>query len=351
MNFQTQLIQWYRLNKRDLPWRQTRNPYFIWLSEIILQQTRVAQGMAYYQRFVSEFPTVVDLASADEEAVLKLWQGLGYYSRARNLHYTAKQIVALHQGKFPTTYEEIRSLKGVGDYTAAAISSFAFNKAHAVVDGNVYRVLSRYFGLENPIDTSTGKKEYAALANQLLDKKNPGEYNQAIMEFGALQCVPKLVNCAVCCFTTTCIAAQQNKQNFLPIKAKKTKQRTRYINYFFIECNEQVLVRQRGAGDIWQGLYEFPFIETENFQNENELLSGKEWQKIFAKSNPIISNVSGLNKHVLTHQILQVRFWKISVTELHFKHFLKHYKAVHIEELNHLPWSRLFENYLQNHKA
>lgn len=315
MDFATQLIQWYRQNKRDLPWRNTRNAYHIWLSEIILQQTRVAQGMPYYHSFVTRFSDVKDLAAADEDSVLKLWQGLGYYSRARNLHFAAKEIVQLHKGKFPQNYEAIRALKGIGDYTAAAIASFAFNKPHAVVDGNVYRVLARVFGIASPIDSLQGKKEFAALAQELLLTKSPAEYNQAIMEFGAMQCIPKNPACETCCLFEICEAARNKQVNQLPVKAKKTKQRSRYFNYLLIEQGVYTYIKQRGAGDIWQGLFEFPLLETTGDLSEKKLLQSPEWKAFFGITPYQIINVSPYHKHILSHQILQARFWTIRINK------------------------------------
>ncbi|MBL0046799.1 MAG: A/G-specific adenine glycosylase [Bacteroidetes bacterium] len=313
MDFAAQLIQWYRQNKRDLPWRNTRNAYHIWLSEIILQQTRVAQGMPYYHSFVTRFPDVMDLAAADEDSVLKLWQGLGYYSRARNLHFAAKEIVQKHKGKFPQNYEAIRALKGIGDYTAAAIASFAFNAPHAVVDGNVYRVLARVFGIASPIDSPQGKKEFATLAQALILKKNPAEYNQAIMEFGALQCLPNNPDCGTCCLLELCQAARNKQVGILPLKAKKTKQRTRYFNYLLLEQGAYTYIKQRGAGDIWQGLFEFPLLETTSDISEKELLQSPEWKAFFGNTPIQIVSISPYCKHLLSHQILQARFFTIRI--------------------------------------
>ena len=233
-HFSEKIIAWYDQNKRDLPWRNTKDAYLIWLSEIILQQTRVDQGMDYYLKFAKEFPTVKHLAKADNEKVMKLWQGLGYYSRARNLHTTAKIISEKYHGKFPDEYSDILSLKGVGNYTAAAIASFAFNKPYAVVDGNVYRVLARVFGIESPIDSTQGKKEFETLATELLDRKKPASHNQAIMELGALQCKPVNPDCSICALNTMCFAYSKKRINELPVKAKKTKVRNRYFNYIVL---------------------------------------------------------------------------------------------------------------------
>ena len=319
MIFSNKLISWYLQNKRDLPWRKTKNPYFVWLSEIMLQQTRVAQGMSYYLKFTETFPTVFDLAKADESTVLKMWQGLGYYSRARNLHATAKHIAFELDGKFPSTYKEIVKLKGIGDYTASAIASICFNKPTAVVDGNVYRVLSRYFGIETPINSSTGNKEFKELAQTLIDTSKPGTYNQAIMDFGAIQCKPKNPICLFCPFSESCVALQKNKIDTLPVKDKKTKVRDRYFNYLVVKTgdNKTILQERKGRG-IWQGLYEFPKIESASNINKKELISSKEFVELF----PEKTTISLFNKeeivHKLSHQHLHTQFWIVE-TEIHNK--------------------------------
>jgi len=257
------LLDWYRNNQRDLPWRRTNDPYAIWLSEVILQQTRVEQGMPYWLRFIEDFPTVTDLANADEREVLRLWQGLGYYSRARNLHAAAKIVRDEYNGNFPNQYEQIRALKGIGDYTAAAISSFAFNLPHAVVDGNVYRFLSRIFAINTPIDSTNGKKEFFVLANELLDKSNPGTFNQSLMEFGAMQCKPSNPDCSVCPFNQYCQSFATNTVSEYPVKAKKTKTRNRYFDFIILSDEKNTLLQKREEKDIWQGLYQFPVIESE----------------------------------------------------------------------------------------
>ena len=250
--FNLPIHSWYSLFKRDLPWRMTRNPYFIWLSEIILQQTRIDQGLAYYGRFTDEFPSISDLASASEDYILKLWQGLGYYSRARNLHFTAKYINQYYNGLFPSDYDSIRSLKGIGDYTAAAIASISFNLEYPAVDGNVYRVLSRYFGISDPIDTSTGKKTFYNLAKELIKGTDPGMHNQAIMEFGALQCTPKNPDCQLCPLKESCYAFLSKKISELPVKQNKTKQRDRYFNYLVLAGKSNIWMRKRIGNDIWK---------------------------------------------------------------------------------------------------
>lgn len=317
MKFSNTLIQWYLQNYRDLPWRKTKNPYFIWLSEIMLQQTRVAQGMSYYLKFTEEFPTVFDLAKADESTVLKMWQGLGYYSRARNLHFTAKYIVKELNGEFPSTYKEIIKLKGIGDYTASAIASFAFNEPTAVVDGNVYRVLSRYFGIETAINSSLGSKEFKILADTLIDTNQPANYNQAIMEFGAIQCKPKKPLCMFCPLSDSCVALQKNLIETLPVKEKKIKVRKRYFNFLVIKTddNKTILSERKGKG-IWQGLYQFPLIESDKNIDKNELVLSKEFMNLF----PDEATISLFNKkeivHKLSHQHLYTQFWIVEVANL-----------------------------------
>jgi A/G-specific adenine glycosylase len=318
MNFSNLLIQWYLLNKRDLPWRNTINPYHIWLSEIMLQQTRVAQGTPYFLAFTTAFPTVFDLAKADEEQVLKLWQGLGYYSRARNLHKAAQYVAFELNGIFPDNYKELLELKGVGEYTAAAIASFSYNEAVPVVDGNVFRVLSRYFDVETDIALASAKKEFAALAFELMPKEDPATFNQAIMEFGALQCVPRNPECTICVFNASCLALQKNKINQLPVKSKKLKVTKRYFNYLVIaDENDNTIIQKRTAKGIWHNLYEFPLIESENEEGfeyiENSLKSS------LVVDNKVISIMEyddKSNVHKLSHQHLYIRFWKVTVAGL-----------------------------------
>ena len=290
--FSTEILRWFRENGRDLPWRETKDPYAIWLSEIILQQTRIAQGWEYWERFMKTYPKVEDLAAASEDDVLKLWQGLGYYSRARNLHTAAKQIVAL--GRFPDTLEGIKALKGVGDYTAAAIGSFAFDIPAAVVDGNVYRVLSRYFGIDTPINSTQGKKEFAALAQSLLPASDAASYNQGMMDFGAIQCTPQSPKCLVCPLAETCEALRTGRVEELPVKNKTLKVKTRHLSYIYIRCKGDVAIHRRGEGDIWQGLWE-PYNASDALQVpafvHNPLLLAKDV------------------KHVLTHRILLADFY------------------------------------------
>jgi A/G-specific adenine glycosylase len=310
MKFSNTLIYWYLQNKRELPWRKTQNPYFVWLSEIMLQQTRVAQGMAYYLKFTENFPTVFDLANADESTVLKMWQGLGYYSRARNLHHSAKQIANELNGIFPSTYKEIIKLKGIGDYTASAIASICFDEPTAVLDGNVYRVLSRYFGIKTAINSSAGNKEFKVLAQTLIDEKQSGTYNQAIMDFGALHCKPQNPLCDTCPFANSCVALEKKIIKELPVKDKKTKVRNRYFNFLVVKTDADltILSERKGKG-IWQGLYQFPLIESDKNINKNELVSSEEFINLF----PHETTISLFNKkeivHKLSHQHLYTQFW------------------------------------------
>ena len=299
------LLSWYAQNKRDLPWRQTKNPYLIWLSEIILQQTRVAQGLSYYMRFSERFPSPRVLAEASEDEVLRYWQGLGYYSRARNLHTAAKSM----NGVFPKTYEGVRALKGVGDYTAAAICSIAYDMPYAVVDGNVYRVLSRVFGVDTPIDSPAGKKQFTALAQELLDKHSPGDYNQAIMDFGAMVCTPAAPQCLVCPLAARCRALAQGRVETLPVKAQKTKISNRYFHYIYVKQGKNTWLHKRGAGDVWQNLYEPPLLETKTeSENYADLPLFKKW---FGRRKPRL-RVAPL-KHVLSHRVIYADLSEITL--------------------------------------
>ncbi|MGV3697112.1 A/G-specific adenine glycosylase [Flavobacterium sp.] len=315
MDFSKSLIQWYLQNKRDLPWRNTVDPYHIWLSEIMLQQTRVAQGLPYFLRFTEAFPTVFDLAKADEEQVLKLWQGLGYYSRARNLHKTAKQVAFDLNGVFPKSYKELLQLKGIGEYTAGAIASFSYNEHVPVVDGNVFRVLSRYFDVETDIASAGAKKEFAGLAAALIPKGEANIFNQAIMEFGALQCVPKNPDCSACIFNDSCLALQKKKVNQLPVKSKKVKVTNRYFNYLvFSDADGNTLINKRTEKGIWHNLYEFPLLETISPERDeailelirNQQFAENEIEGIALYDNEVI-------RHKLSHQHLHIKFWKVKV--------------------------------------
>src|SRR6187431_2254193 len=315
MEFHNTLIKWYLQNKRDLPWRKTADPYPIWLSEIMLQQTRVAQGTPYFLSFTTAFPTVFDLANASEEQVLKLWQGLGYYSRARNLHKTAQTVAFERNGIFPDNYIDLLKLKGIGEYTAAAIASFSYNECVPVVDGNVFRVLSRYFDIETDIAQASAKKEFATLALELMPKDNPAQFNQAIMEFGALQCVPKNPNCNECVFNTICAALQKKKVVQLPVKSKKTKVRNRYFNYIVaVDDLENTIIQKRTAKGIWHNLYEFPLLETDKVEDFETV--AQQISKNFFRENKMESLLEYNEEsiiHKLSHQHLHIKFWKASL--------------------------------------
>ena len=313
MEFSNSLIHWYLQNKRDLPWRNTTNPYPIWLSEIMLQQTRVAQGLPYFLSFTDAFPTIFDLANAEEEQVLKLWQGLGYYSRARNLHATAKHIAFELNGKFPPTYKELLKLKGVGEYTAAAIASFSYNEPVAVLDGNVFRVLSRYFNVDSDISLPKTKTEFQQLAQEVLDKKNPAMFNQAIMEFGALQCVPKNPDCNSCVLNSSCAALQHKKVSELPVKSKKTKVTNRYLNYLILkDSDSNYIVQKREGKGIWENLYEFPLLETDFLLSEKDAIDQiSEMQFYNQKPSEILILQNEITLHKLSHQHLHIRFFEL----------------------------------------
>lgn len=345
MIFSKKLITWYLQNKRSMPWRETKNPYHIWLSEIILQQTRVAQGLPYYVSFTDTFSTVFDLANASEEEVLKLWQGLGYYSRARNLHATAKYVANDLNGVFPTTYKGLLQLKGVGDYTASAIASICHKEAVPVVDGNVYRVLSRYFGIDTPINSTKGVKEFKELAIALMDHEEPAEYNQAIMEFGALQCKPKRPYCSICPLQDSCEALKNGKVEVLPVKIKKLKIQKRYFNYlvFFTE-DRKTIIQQRVGSGIWKGLYEFPLIESDAIDTDTiashavfrEMIKDKEYEIIPHQEEPIV--------HKLSHQHLYTRFYIIksdTPSEIN-----QDQKIVDYEEIHTYPVPILLGNFI-----
>ena len=342
MNFSNLLIKWYLQNKRDLPWRNTTNPYPIWLSEIMLQQTRVAQGMPYFLSFTTAFPTVFDLAKAEEEQVLKLWQGLGYYSRARNLHKTAQYIATELNGIFPDNYNDLLKLKGIGEYTAAAIASFSYNEVVPVVDGNVFRVLSRYFDIETDIAQTSAKKEFSALAFELIPKDNPAIFNQAIMELGALQCVPKSPNCSICIFNESCAALQKKKVDQLPVKSKKVKVRNRYFNYIVAsDENDNTIIQKRTAKGIWHNLYEFPLLETE--KEESFDFVSEQIQNEYFKGNCISSILETNDKsiiHKLSHQHLHIKFWKVTIDGA-----IK--EGINQETLKTFPFPIVIHNYIE----
>jgi len=313
MEFSDVIINWYHQNQRELPWRNTEDPYCIWLSEIILQQTRVAQGQPYYEKFIAHYPRVEDLATAPIDHILKLWQGLGYYSRARNLHTTAKQVVADFGGKFPPNYKDLLSLKGVGPYTAAAIASFAFQLPHAVVDGNVYRVLSRFYGIELPIDRPNGQKHFQQLAQKVLNPKRPDLHNQAIMEFGALQCKPKNPDCTSCPLSSGCEARLKNSIDLLPKKEGKTKVKSEWLNYLVIHTPKGIGITRRSSPGIWQGLYNFPLISSSDFLSWDEIQEQSFWKDHMLEHPFKLLSSSSEIKHRLSHRLLHIRFWQVSM--------------------------------------
>lgn len=340
--FTKTIVEWYEENKRELPWRESADPYLIWISEIILQQTRVAQGYDYFLRFIKRFPDVQTLAAADEDEVMKYWQGLGYYSRARNLHAAAKSM----NGVFPKTYPEVLALKGVGGYTAAAICSFAYGMPYAVVDGNVYRVLSRYFGIDTPIDSTEGKKLFAALADEMLDKKHPAVYNQGIMDFGAIQCTPQSPNCLFCPLAGGCSALSKGLVTKLPVKQHKTKTTNRYFNYIYVRAGAYTFINKRTGNDIWKNLFELPLIETPAALSEEEFLALPEFRTFFASGEvPVVRSVCREVKHVLSHRVIYANLYEVTLSEnlTSFGDFQK----IKVEELEQYAISRLVQTLLQ----
>ncbi|MFM1875012.1 MAG: A/G-specific adenine glycosylase [Bacteroidota bacterium] len=334
-----ELLGWYDRNKRAMPWRESVDPYCIWLSEIILQQTRVDQGMPYYERFVTTFPNVKSLANASEDEVLKLWEGLGYYSRARNLHATAKYIASDLEGNFPTTYQGLLALKGVGPYTAAAIGSIAFGLKAAAVDGNVNRVLARFFGIMESIDEASTKKTISILANEVLNSNRPGDHNQAIMELGATVCTPQQPDCVHCPLVLGCKAQQLGSQSELPVRSKRVRIRNRYFNYTAVLHDDEVAISRRGQGDIWQGLYEFPLIETDSRLSETDLV-----QMVTSEYQGVVISISKEFKHVLSHQHVYARFLLLRVA----KRPTEDLKWVSMAELRKFAFPRLINRYIDS---
>ena len=340
------LINWYDENHRDLPWRHDPTPYEVWLSEVILQQTRVNQGMDYYLRFVEKWPTVSALANASEEEVLKMWQGLGYYSRARNLHKCAKQVVEQYHGEFPADYEQLKKLQGIGDYTAAAIASIAFNLPQAVVDGNVYRVLARLYDIDTPINNNEGPKTFARLSDELLNRKQPGLHNQALMEFGALHCTPKNPNCLLCPLQAQCLAFAHQTVMQRPVKLQKTKVTTRYFNYLVIKIKSSIYLHKRSDNDIWKNLYDFPCIESEKPLSVDEVVATEQFKQLIGNKTFTLTKVSPVFTHKLTHRTILAQFIEIKLEQ----------KLLHIEtkglfltretDLGSFPIPRLIDLYL-----
>jgi A/G-specific adenine glycosylase len=334
-NFSTLIQNWYLKNGRNLPWRRTNDPYKIWLSEIILQQTRVDQGITYYQKFVQSYPKIEDLAAASEDEVLKNWQGLGYYSRARNLHTAAKTVCNQHFGKFPTTYSEVINLKGVGKYTASAICSIAYGLPYAVVDGNVYRVLSRYLNLDRPIDSSIGQKEFQVAADEILDRDNPSIHNQALMEIGALVCTPNKPDCLNCPLNDECEGYEKGTMLNLPVKEKRIKVRNRYFNYLILHDSDEIIIKKRGPKDIWQALYDFPLMEFKNNSNPTSVQ--------FREKGISSYFLDGEFKHILSHQHIHAKFW---VCELESWKMDEIEIKIHKNDLEKYPLPQLLIRYL-----
>lgn len=346
-NFTVKIIDWYLKNKRDLPWRETSDPYTIWLSEIILQQTRVAQGLPYFNKFINKYPSIEKFAAADEDDILKLWQGLGYYSRARNMMTCAKTIVTDHYGVFPDNYKELLKLKGIGKYTAAAIASICFQEPVSVIDGNVYRVLSRVFGMENDLSDSKTYNVFFQKAQELIDPTRPNLFNQSMMEFGAIQCTPKKPNCINCSFSETCFAFIHKMQSELPVKTKKVKKTLRYFDYFMLNHEGKLLIRKRPKGDIWSGLYDFLLIESDqiNFESNSNLTI----QKILEKGNQSTSPLE--YKHILTHQTIFARFYQVEIDSKDKFETIKNEHSlleIDINDLETYPVPVLIERYLKS---
>ena len=351
MTFTQTLLNWYDQNKRDLPWRKTRDPFVIWVSEIILQQTRVEQGLAYFYRFLESFPSLQKLAAAAEEEVLNVWQGLGYYTRARNMHAAAKDIIENHEGHFPVKYDEIIKLKGVGKYTAAAIASIAFDLPYPVIDGNVHRFFSRFYGVLLPVDQKTGEKRILELAQKNLENNNPGQFNQAVMEFGALQCKPGKPDCSLCPVQSDCFALKNGMVMELPLKSKTQEQKKRYFHYLVIHKKDKrgkgfIYLKKRESSDIWKNLYDFPLIESNRPVSAEKLRKMDAWKEIFGKSEIKILQQPGTLKHVLTHQIIYARFYYITdPCELS-----GNFKKVSLNEIDKYPVPRLIEIFFQREK-
>ena len=347
MNFlHDTLINWFATNRRDLPWRHNPTPYQVWLSEVILQQTRVNQGMDYYLRFIERWPTVTDLAKASEEEVLKMWQGLGYYSRARNLHHCAQQVVAEYKGKFPADFEKLKQLKGIGEYTAAASASIAFNLPHAVVDGNVYRVLSRLYDIDTPININEGQILFAQLADDLLNREQPGLHNQALMEFGALHCTPKNPNCLLCPLQAQCLAFTHQTVMQRPVKLQKVKVTTRYFNYLVIRIKDCIYLHKRNDNDIWKNLYDFPCIESEQPMSVDEVLASEQFKQLIENKPFTVTKTSPIFTHKLTHRTILAQFIEIKLEQNLLQIETKDLFLTPETDLGNFPIPRLIDLYL-----
>lgn len=341
------LMNWYSEHKRELPWRESNDPYHIWISEVILQQTRVDQGIGYYRRFIDRFPDVATLAAASEEEVLKMWQGLGYYSRARNLHQAARQIITLHNGNLPSNYQELISLKGIGKYTAAAVASIAFNQPHAVLDGNVFRVLTRLFAIETPIDSPIGMKMIDEIAQSLIPKADPGGYNQAIMDFGALICTPLQPGCNKCVLRDICMAFAKGDTTVYPVKERKTKIRNRYFHYFHILYGNHTYLQKREKPGIWRNLYELPLIETMQTADLIQLKQTDDFRQLFPELRGLFFEPSLTLRHQLTHQLIHTQFYRVVIPPEHTFSPPPTILITPCKELHNYPVSRLTHKYFE----
>jgi A/G-specific adenine glycosylase len=349
-NFTNILLKWFESEKRQLPWKETKDPYKIWISEIILQQTRVDQGTAYYLRFLKKFPSINSLAKADEDEVLKMWEGLGYYSRARNIHYTAKYLKTHCNGKFPTSYGDILSLKGIGPYTAAAIMSYAFNKKYAVIDGNVLRIVSRYLGIQEPVDIAATNKLIMSWLENQIDDLRPGDFNQAMMDLGSLICTPKLYKCQICPLNEACMAFKENLQAIIPVKSKSITKKDKYFHYIIFKHEDKGLFIKKRDNGIWKGLYDFPLIE----KNSSKPLLIKELNKmlddfgIVSLDLKIIASIP-MPKHVLTHQNIYTFFYTIEIVDNTFEILKEYFIFVDRENITNFAFPKIVNLYLQNH--
>ncbi len=341
MNLGETLLSWYSKEGRTLPWREEITPYKVWLSEIIMQQTRVAQGLPYFNKFIEKLPTVAEFAAADQDYILNLWQGLGYYSRARNMHAAANQVMDDFDGKFPATFEELKQLKGVGDYTAAAIASIAFGQSKAVVDGNVYRVLARLFDVEIPIDTGKGKRYFQQLADELIVATSPGDYNQAIMDFGAMVCTPKSPNCEICPLSKSCEGLAKGTITQRPIKSKKIKVTDRFFEYFEICTQDQLVIEQRSGNDIWKGLFQLPLVEVKSAQNK-----GIENVKSLLKATNLNVEKIAEKKHILSHQRLHTTFYRVKLDKV--TPLSSNYQWIRRKDITKFAFPKLISNYLKD---
>ncbi|MFW5979015.1 MAG: A/G-specific adenine glycosylase [Bacteroidia bacterium] len=349
MNITKSLERWYNEHSRHLPWRETSDPYKIWVSEIILQQTRVSQGLTYYNNFIMKFPDVHALASASTNDVLKAWQGLGYYTRAKNLHETAKTIAFKFNGKFPDNYKELIKLKGIGEYTAAAIASFAFNEKIAAVDGNIQRFLSRLYGIDLPVNALQGKRKIQELADWLLNPDNPGKHNQAMMEFGAIQCLPRLPNCKNCPCNEVCVAYLNNEETKYPVKTLKKRKTNRYFHFLIIKQGNNIILEKRNDVNIWKNLYQFPMIEGFKDGGIKEIKKSQKWKEIFYDQTPKLIREYSEYKHVLTHQNIYAKFYQLEIAEIP-GNLNEYFITTKISQFEDYPIPRLIEKFIQNEK-